>query len=137
MVTLRVLSLASLYQLVATVLVFAATFWLWRDHSLAALVGGALMAANFWALRFFAARALKGGKPRAAYAVLLGFKFVAVMGLMALLVLVLRLDPLGLAVGMSDLLRGGGARHRSQCAHAAIGGDAVRAKLRDTQWDTV
>lgn len=102
----RLLRLANLYQLVsagvlAVVMVFAAP-----HLALATFIGGTVMAANFWAIRLLVARTLQPGGMRALYAVGLMLKFFLVMGVMAALLLGLKLDPVGFAIGLGSLLTG-------------------------------
>ena len=102
----RLLRLANLYQLVsagvlAVVMVFAVPAW-----ALATFIGGVVMAANFWAIRLLVARTLQPGGMRALYAVGLMIKFFLVMGVMAALLLGLKLDPVGFALGLASLLTG-------------------------------
>lgn len=106
MVSKRVLVLASTYQLGAAVAFWLLSLWLWPELMSAVLFGGLLMTLNFWALRFFAAKAMGGNDPKIAYALLLGFKLVATMGLLTLAILVLRLDGVGIAGGLSTLFVG-------------------------------
>ncbi len=106
MVSKRVLVLASAYQLGATVGAGLLSLWLWPEGMTAVLFGGLLMTLNFWALRFFAAKAMGGSQPKVAYALLLAFKLVATMGLLALAILLLHLDAIGVALGLSTLFVG-------------------------------
>ncbi|MEE8408549.1 MAG: hypothetical protein V3T05_02995 [Myxococcota bacterium] len=106
MVSQRVLVLASAYQLGAAIVFSLLSLWLCPERMTAVLFGGLLMTLNFWALRFFAAKALGGSQPKVAYALLLSVKLVAVMGLLAIAMLVLRLDALGIALGLSTLFVG-------------------------------
>ena len=106
MSSLRYLTLTTTYQVAAVIFLTGLSTWLWPMRSVAVFAGGALMAANFWALRFLAARAILGKAPKLAAGIALVSKFVIVAGLMAFCILVLRLDVLGFAVGMSSLLVG-------------------------------
>ncbi len=115
MVSARVLTLASIYQVLASVLLVGLGLWLWPERATAIACGALVMTANFFALRLLAARALGGSRPKMAYALLLSLKFAAVAALLALFVLVLELDVLGLALGMSSLFVGIGLA----TAHAA------------------
>ncbi|MBI5508527.1 MAG: hypothetical protein HY903_07225 [Deltaproteobacteria bacterium] len=103
MVSHKTLFLTSLYQLATTVVFVALSLWLWPSRALAVLAGGALLGVNFWALRYFAVKAFAGSKPKVAYALALAVKLVAMMGLMALCLSVLRLDGLGFGLGLSSL----------------------------------
>ena len=106
MVSLRVLTLASVYQVVAAVVLVGLGLWWWPSRVAAVGLGSLVMTINFFALRLLAARALGGSKPKVAYALALSLKFAAVAGLLALFVLVFELDVLGLALGMSSLFFG-------------------------------
>ncbi len=106
MVSKRVLVLASAYQLGAALVGWLLSLWLWPELMSAVLFGGLLMTLNFWALRYFADKAMGGSQPKVAYALLLGFKLVATMGLLTLAILVLRLDAVGIAGGLSTLFVG-------------------------------
>jgi hypothetical protein len=100
------LSRASWYQAASTAVFALLSLWLWPALALAIGVGGALMTANFWAMRVFLARALAGSNRRLAYGIALSVKFVVVLGLLAVLVLVLQIDPIGIAIGMMSLFVG-------------------------------
>lgn len=106
MVTEKLLSHITYYQLGAVVLMTALAAAFWSAAALAIGVGGLLMAGNFWLVYTFAGKALKGARPKVAYALLYGVKLLAVMGAMALALLVFHLDALGFAVGMSSLFVG-------------------------------
>jgi len=106
MATLRNLTLTSWYQAAAVAVMTLAFLALSPSRALAVLVGGTIMVANFLALRYFAAKALLGSKPKLAAGVALVVKLVVVAGLMAFCILVVKLDVLGFAVGMSSLFIG-------------------------------
>lgn len=106
MVSLRVLSLASIYQGAATAVFWGVSLWLWPERHFAVLVGGGLMALNFSALRWLGRKALNAEDRKLAYALALAIKLFAIMGLMALLVLVFHLDAVGMALGLSTLFVG-------------------------------
>jgi hypothetical protein len=108
MASVRVLTLASIYQVCVVVLSSLCCLFVRPDLTLAVAVGGMLMTANFVALRLLAARALKGAHVKLAYAVALAGKFAVVAGLLALLVIVFEIDVLGLVLGMSSLFLGVG-----------------------------
>ena len=102
----RYLTWVTRYQAATVILLTGACFVFWPDRALALLSGGVLMTANFWALRFFAARALLGERPKLASGLVLVLKFVAVSALMAVCLLVLKLDVLGFALGLASLFVG-------------------------------
>ena len=106
MATLRSLTLITWYQAATVVVMSLASLLVSPGRTVAVLVGGVIMVLNFWALRFFAARALLGAKPKLAAAVALVVKLVVVAGLMAVCIVVVKLDVLGFAVGMSSLFAG-------------------------------
>jgi hypothetical protein len=106
MATLRNLTLTSWYQAATVIFMTLVSLLLSPTRSLAVLTGGTIMVLNFLALRFFAARALLGAKPKLAAAMALIAKLFIVAGLMAFCILVMKLDVLGFAVGMSSLFVG-------------------------------
>ncbi len=115
MTTFRILRLASLYQLAGLAALLVVVAFTWPRGAGGVLLGGLLMALNFWLLRFLLTKAFGGSQPKVAYALALGFKLVLVLGLMALLVLVLHVDALGLAAGLATLFVGimGATAHQS------------------------
>ena len=102
----RLLGLVTLYQLATVLVLSAATFWLWRAGALAVFLGGGFGALNFWGLRLLAERTFDGGKPKVLYAVLLAFKMVLALAVMAGLLIILKLHPLAFGVGLSALFFG-------------------------------
>src|SRR3954463_16475446 len=102
----RLLRLANLYQVASAGLLALVMVLVARERALPVLAGGLLMAANFYALRVLVARTLKPGGMRALYAVGLMIKFFGVMGLMAALLLGLKLDPIGFMIGLCSLIVG-------------------------------
>lgn len=102
MLTTRVLTLVTLYQLGATLVVGVLTAWLWSAGALAVFVGGAFATVNFWGLRVLVERTLKAaGKHKIVYALMLAFKLALALGVMAGLLIVLRLHPLAFALGLA------------------------------------
>jgi len=71
MVSLRVLNLATTYQVLTCGLFFTLGLVHWGDAAWAVLAGGCLMTLNFVALRWLAARALAGSRPKLAYGIAL------------------------------------------------------------------
>ena len=104
--SVRLLLRVSIYQIAAVLVMSLASLWLWPNRAIAVLSGGGLMALSFWALRFFAAGALTQKRAKLAYGIGLAIKLVVVMALVALFILVLKLDVLGFAIGMSSLFFG-------------------------------
>lgn len=91
-----------------------ASVFVMPDRAVAIFCGGLLMAANFWSLRVLIKRTLTPGQSmRALYAIGLMFKFFAVMGVMAVLLIGAKLDALGFMIGLCSLLTGtaGGVLH--------------------------
>jgi len=113
MMSPRMLDLAIRYQVAAVLAFFGASLLLWPDGAMAVFAGGALGAANFWFLRYAAGKLLLNDKPKMAYVILLAIKFAVVLGAMAVMVLVLRLNALGIALGLFTLFIGigGGTLH--------------------------
>jgi hypothetical protein len=106
MVSLRVLTLASIYQGAAAAIFWGLSLWLWPGRHVAVLAGGGLMALNLIALRWLGGKAMNAESRKPALALALAAKLVAIMGLIALFVLVFRLDAIGMALGLSTLLAG-------------------------------
>jgi hypothetical protein len=87
---------------------------------LSVLFGGAVMGANFWLLRQLAARALTAAPKRPAIVLgLVLLKFSLLIGVVALLIGRVRLDPMGFGIGASVLL--------VACVLAALHAPAPRA----------
>ncbi len=107
MTTPRALSLVTAYQLACAALAAVLTFWLWRPATVAVLVGGGFGTLNFWGLRLLAERALMGeGKHKLLWGLLLAMKLALALALLAALLVVLRLPPLGFALGLSTMIVG-------------------------------
>lgn len=132
MTSAQILRRISGYQLVSLV-VLALAAAVFRPHALVAvLAGGLLMAANFHLLGLLGRRAFSGSTPKLGYALLMAVKLVVVLSLMALFVLVLRLDPLAFALGLGTLFVGlaiailvpGGAASESQSTLPQMPGSA-------------
>jgi len=105
MIGTPILRRVSLCQIAALVVLALATL-AFRPAALAPLVaGGVLVALNFWLLVVLGHKAFSGKKRGVAYA-LLATKTAAMLGLMAVFVLVLRLDPVPFAVGLATLFVG-------------------------------
>lgn len=102
MFTTRVLTLVTQYQLGATIVAGALTVWLWPAGALAVFVGGAFATLNFWGLRVLVERTLSAaGRHKIVYGLLLAIKLALALGVMAGLLLVLRLHPLAFALGLA------------------------------------
>jgi small-conductance mechanosensitive channel len=102
----RLLRLANLYQVASAGLLALVMFAVSRERALPVLAGGVLMAANFYALRTLVTRTLKPGGLRALYAMGLVLKFFTVAGVMAALLVGLKLDPVGFMIGLCSLVVG-------------------------------
>lgn len=102
----RLLRLANLYQLVSAGVLAVVMLLVLPHLALPVFLGGLMMASNFYALRLLVQKTLQPGGMRALYAVGLMVKFFAVMGIMAALLLGLKLDPVGFAIGLGSLLTG-------------------------------
>ncbi|OGQ89576.1 MAG: hypothetical protein A2289_24450 [Deltaproteobacteria bacterium RIFOXYA12_FULL_58_15] len=100
------LTLISLYQLAGLLAFSVLCHVMWPERALGTIVGGGLMALNFWVLRTVTAKALAGAKPKLALLLLLVVKMALMGGLLALLVVIVRIDALGLVIGMSSLFVG-------------------------------
>jgi hypothetical protein len=102
----QILRRVSWYQM-ASLAVLALGALVFRPHALPPLfAGGLLMALNFWLLRTLTRKAFSSPKPKIAYALLLAIKMVAVLGVMAFLILVVRLSPIPFALGLATLFVG-------------------------------
>ena len=106
MVSLRLIKLTQVYQAVSLAIAMGLTAALVPELWLSVLAGGALIAANFAFLRALVHKTLADGPNKALYAAGLGFKFVVAMGLLALMLLVFKLDGLGVMLGMCTLFGG-------------------------------
>jgi hypothetical protein len=106
--TPRFLAAANGYQLGVVAAAVLGSAWLWPAGAVGIFAGGVLMALNFWALRTLLSKLLAKPEGRSAVilALLLATKFAAVIGLMALLVLVLGINAVALAVGLATLFLG-------------------------------
>ena len=127
MATPHMLHLTGRYQLGVLAILVPFALWQAPRFGLGVLLGGLLMALNFLLLRHLAARTFAGDRRRLLYAVALAVKLVAVMAVMAFVVLVVRVEPAGLATGLATLFLGLGAAmlHRS-FRHRAL--EAPRAR---------
>jgi hypothetical protein len=105
----HLLALISRYQLAAVALAAALTLVLWTEAAPGVVLGGAVMAGNFWIMRTALQKLVGDGtssRAKLLYGLFLVSKFFLVMGALALLVLVVRVHPLGIAVGMLSLFVG-------------------------------
>lgn len=89
----------------SVVLALAALAYAGFDMAFALLAAGAVSGLDLLAMVAVAKR-LAGGplRGRIFYSVILGLKFPVLIGVVYLLVVILRLDPLGLVLGFSTLL---------------------------------
>jgi len=102
----KLLHTAALYQAVSAGLLATALLFIWPEGAVGALAGGALMAGNFWLLRVAVTKLMAGGghnRAKLLWGLLLAFKLVVLLALLALFVIVLDLHPVGLAAGMFTL----------------------------------
>lgn len=120
----RILDIAIRYQLAAATAASLLSLVFWHDGALGVLSGGALMAGNFWFLKSLMGQLLVGStRSRAVYAVMLGLKLAVALAAMAFLVLVVRVHPLGLALGMATMFAGlglGVAHHMLRPSQQAV-----------------
>ena len=73
---------------------------------MATLVSGILMTLNFQGMRFLLAGISQGDGNSTFYAILLGFKLLVMLGMVAILIAVLELNLNGLLVGLSSFFPG-------------------------------
>ena len=106
MLSPKVLSLISRYQLAALAVMAIGALFVDREVAIGLLAGGVLMGVNFGLMRFLLFKAMGQEKPSAGYGLLLGLKFAVVLGVMWFLVSVLLLHPTGVALGLFTLLIG-------------------------------
>lgn len=105
MVSPRLLRLVNLYQSLAAALLVAVSFAVWPTRTTAILAGAAVMGTNLWALRYLVGK-LASTQSRGLYAAGLMVKFFGLFGLMFVLLVVFRLDPLGMMMGLATLFAG-------------------------------
>ena len=106
MLSPKMLLLASRYQGASVATLCLVTMLIDPNMSLGIAGGGLLMAGNFWVMRVLLIKAFGDSKPSAAYALLLIPKFGFTLVAMWALVSVLKLDPAGIALGLSTLFLG-------------------------------
>lgn len=99
------LHIAGNYQLGAVAVLSAASLAWWPQGAVGVVAGGLLMAANFWLLKLLANRLTANGPngTKIVYGLMLASKMVVVLGIMAALVLVFEVHPIGIAVGMASM----------------------------------
>lgn len=100
------LARATRYQLLATLLVTAATWFPWPQIALGTGLGGLLMTANLNTLRVIALKAAAASNPQRAYYFLWPIKFIGTLGALAMAVSWFSVDILGLMVGLFTLVVG-------------------------------
>ena len=122
MISERILSLTSLYQLGVLALLSLVGLVLWPSHLAGICGGGGLMALNFWGLRYLMKRIMGDGSARVFWAMLLASKTVLVMALLALWMLVVGMDAFGVALGLSTLFFGIGLAVTHQALSPASSG---------------
>jgi len=79
-----------------------------QEIAIATLVSGILMTMNLQSMRFVLAGILRGPSGNGFYLSLLAFKLVLMMGAIALLILVIKLNTTGLMVGLFSFFPGVG-----------------------------
>ena len=99
---IKMLDLAIRYQGFLAALGGGVALWVWPEGAGGVLSGALLMAANFWFFKTLMEKITKdgSGRKKAVYAFLVGIKMFVVMGLLSLLVMVVGVNPIGLAGGM-------------------------------------
>jgi hypothetical protein len=117
----RLLTLTSLYQLIALALLLLVSLASWRDGTLSLLFGGGFGAMNFYALRALVTRTVVGQGNKVMWSLALALKTVTTLGVLVALLLVLQLDVRGFAAGLATLFVG---------LAAALTHMAMRARLR-------
>jgi hypothetical protein len=103
---LRALELSTRYQIPILLLATVASVGLWPEGAAGVLIGGILMGANFWLIRFLLGKVFLSEQPKTGYVIMLGGKFVAVMGAIPLLMWAFDLHPLGFALGLMTVFVG-------------------------------
>ncbi|MBJ81109.1 MAG: hypothetical protein CMH60_07325 [Myxococcales bacterium] len=103
MVNAKNLELISRYQLLAVALLGTLCLIFVTEVAWSAILGGALMAANFALLKWLMRRAISGQKSAALFALMLGFKLIAVLGVIGLLMHFSLIHPVGFTLGLSTL----------------------------------
>jgi hypothetical protein len=97
----QVLNRITRYHLVVVAAASALAFWLWPAGGLGLLLGGGFSALNFWSLSTLVQRTLLVAKNKRLYGLLLALRMIAGLGVIAALVLVLRVHPLAVALGLA------------------------------------
>ena len=94
------------YQIGAVLALSLGGLYFSEQIAIAALVSGILMTLNFQGMRFLLAGISSGEGNKTILSFLLGFKLVLMMGALALLIAVVKLDINGLLVGLSSFFPG-------------------------------
>ena len=100
------LGLVSRYQIISVLVTSGVALLVAMDVAEAALVAGLLMTANVKAMQIALAGIQKGARAGAAYALLMVFKLVIMLGVVAALIVVFHMSIAGVALGLSTLLLG-------------------------------
>ena len=103
MVSAKNLELISRYQLGVVAIIGALCMIFIPEIAFSTILGGALMAANFGLLKWLMKRAMSGQKNALIYALLLGTKLIAVLGIIGLLMHYTLIHPVGFALGLTTL----------------------------------
>ena len=106
MVSVRTLTLASMYQLAAVAVAAAVCALRWPEGVSGVVLGGMVMSANFAAARALAARVLRSENHKAAYAVGLSLKFVLLLVVVAGVLAAARPDVMAFGLGLTTFLVG-------------------------------
>jgi hypothetical protein len=94
------------YQIAAVLALSLGSLHFAEQIAFSALVSGMLMTMNLQSMRFVLAGILRGPSGNGFYLSLLGFKLVLMMGAIAALILVFKLNTTGLMVGLFSFLPG-------------------------------
>jgi hypothetical protein len=106
MLSPQLLLVISRYQVLVVALAGLVTLFAWPEATPGLVAGGLIMAANFWLMHQALNRLLDASASRRTkliYGLFLVLKFFLVMGALAVLVVVLRLHPMGIALGLLSL----------------------------------
>lgn len=104
--TNQTIKFAALCQLVLLVLVAGCAALLWPEHAGGVLSGAIVMTVNFSVLWFLMRRLQAGLGSKALYSMLFLLKIGAVFGVIAILILQVRVSGIGLAAGMMTTVLG-------------------------------
>ena len=106
MMTVSLLQWIGRYQIGAVLALSLGGLYFSPEMAMATLVSGILMTLNFQGMRFLLAGISQGDGNSTFYAILLGFKLLVMLGMVAILIAVLELNLNGLLVGLSSFFPG-------------------------------